>query len=99
MSTGKRLSKADKIDALKKGIKVLKGHPTSGLCYMVALLYGSTGRLGYSKIISFAQKRYLLSIIPKVLRSNKFNPFYWKMYARAPRVRFLQEQIKKLEKK
>jgi hypothetical protein len=99
MSIRKRLSKADKIDALKKGIKVIKRYPTSGLCWMVNLLYGITISSLFGKVISYNQKRYLLSIIPKVSENNKFRPFYWKMYAKAPRIRFLQEQIKKLEKK
>jgi len=93
------MKKEEKIDALNKGIKIIKTFPTAGLCYLVHLLYGTSIYIDYPKVISYAQKKYLLSIIPKVTTSNKFHPFYWKKFAKAPRVRFLQEQIKKLEKK
>ena len=88
----KKQERQEKIDALKKGVRLLRKFHITGLCYMVQSLYGI-------RVITYRQKKYLLSIIPKVLKNDKFYPFYWKMYTKAPRVRFLQEQIKKLEKK
>ena len=92
MNTGKRISKVEKIDALNKAIRLVKIDRMSGLCHTARTLYV------YNKHILYRQKRYLLSLIPKVTEANKYSPFYWKIYARAPRIRFLQEQIKLLEK-
>ena len=87
------MKKADKIDALKKlrwFVKDRLGEATSA-----GILAGLCDIIKYSSIeLIEEEKEYLLKIIPK----HSEYEYVWKERVKAPRIKWINEQIKRLEK-
>lgn len=85
------MKKANKIDALKKlKAEIKRDDYFSGLCYSITILYL------FGKKITNGQKRYLRSLIPK---KRPYSGYCWKHGVKSPRIKFINEQLKRLEKK
>lgn len=91
------MKKQEKIDALKKTLEYVQGDNFGmtkvcvGLCEVAEELY-------YKDDISFDQEMYVLDLIqshPKY----EYGRYTWKEGAKAPRIKWLKEQIAKLENK
>ena len=106
MSTGKRLSKADKIRLIRQLIRIVrdpnKFHKSKGF-------FGPIIADGLCPIIrryiGWPDGEYLFSLVPKrtrrkqCIKEKRWTPYIWDPGVKAPRIRFLQEQINKLEGK
>jgi hypothetical protein len=95
MSTGKRLSREKKIEGLKLLLKVVRSKEFGKRKYLDGLCL-----ITYSdRVFTLEFDDFLYSILPKRKMFRGIQDYCFEPGAKAPRVRFLQEQIKKLEKK
>lgn len=90
------MKKAEKIDALKKLKAFVKSDSfpqifTNGLC-------ASACDLNSSGKITDAQMTFLVGPFRKT-NTKKYGYFRWERGVKAPRIKWINEQIKKLEKK
>lgn len=86
------MKKQDKIDALKslrKEASIRLKYYFIGLCGIIFFLYNTDN-------ISKEQKEYLYKLIPK---RRPFDGYCWRIGAKSPRIKWINEQIKKLERK
>jgi len=86
------MKKQDKIDALKslrKEAKSKLNYSYMGLCGIISLLFSTVS-------ISKKQQEYLYQLLPK---RRPYLGFCWKPGAKSPRIKWIKEQLKKLEKK
>jgi len=89
------MKKADKIDALKV-LKLYVNRYLGTAITGVGILAGLCDILKYASItLTDEQKEYLFRIIPKHSECE----YVWKERKKAPRIKWINEQIKKLEKK
>jgi hypothetical protein len=87
------MKKADKIDALKKlkaGVESERfGRPFyNGLCLVIEDMWDSNK-------IDDNQAEFLEGIIPE----HHVHEYVWKIGAKSPRIKFINEHLKRLEKK
>ena len=94
----KKQERADIISAYKKMRAFVKSKrfgafhwQRNGLCHILDELY-------FSGSISYSAEEYIRDVIRK-LRSKANTAYLWSPGVRAPRVKWINEQIKKLEKK
>lgn len=89
------MTKEKKIDALQKAIAFIRSDKfnpqlTSGLCGVVI-------QLDFNNKITKAQVKFLENCIKTIpRRTYKDGAYAWKQGSKAPRIRFLNEQIKEL---
>ena len=86
------MKRAKKIDALRKLRAFVKSgnfiYRWDGLCGAIRYgLYDETTK---------GQRIYLISLIP---REKPYEGYCWKPGAKAPRIKFINEHLKRLEKK